>query len=312
MASLVPAGLAAGGMTGWTSMPELGSSIWWTLISTIVLCVGIGVLAQPQLSVRFMTVSNNKALNRGVLIGGLFVLITLISAFTVGALTNVYFYNTTGELAITAAGGNADAIIPLFIASSMPDVFVIVFTLALLAAAMSTLSSLFHTLGTTAGYDVWGMIVTRRGRHPSSRETKRASQIGTIIMIVVSVALSYMMPGNIIARATAMFMGLCACALLPAITYALYCKAPYTKAALYSILVGASSWAIWTLFVHARDSTDVGLSQLLFGVNTLLGAPWSVMNPIVIGLPLSAAILIGIHLWNKQRGLEPVVLPEAP
>ena len=312
MAPLVPAGLAAGGMTGWTSMPELGSGIWWTLISTIVLCVGIGVLAQPQLSVRFMTVSNNKALNRGVLIGGLFVLITLISAFTVGALTNVYFFNSTGQLAIDAAEGNADAIIPLFIASSMPDLFVIVFTLALLAAAMSTLSSLFHTLGTAAGHDLWSLYIARRGRHPSSRETKRASQIGTIIMIVISVALSYMMPGNIIARATAMFMGLCACALLPAITYALYCKAPYSKAALASILSGAISWAIWTLFVHARDSTDIGLSELLFGMPALLGAPWSVMNPIVIGLPLSTLILIGMHLWNKQRAIEPVVLPEAP
>lgn len=312
LSSLVPAGLAAGGMTGWTSMPELGSSIWWTLISTIVLCVGIGVLAQPQLSVRFMTVSNDKALHRGVLIGGLFVFITLISAFTVGALSNVYFMETQGVLAIEAAAGNADTIIPLFIASSMPDFFVIVFTLALLAAAMSTLSSLFHTLGTTAGYDMWSLIVQRRGRHAGSRETKKASQVGTIIMILISVALSYMMPGNIIARATAMFMGLCACALLPVITYALYCKAPYTKAALASILTGALTWGLWTLFVHARESADLGLSMLLFGQTSLLGAPWSVMNPIVIGLPLSAAVLVLAHFWYRGRPVEPVVIPEAP
>jgi len=37
MASLVPAGLAGQGMTGWTSMPELGSPIWFTLITTIVM-----------------------------------------------------------------------------------------------------------------------------------------------------------------------------------------------------------------------------------------------------------------------------------
>ncbi len=50
MSNLVPAGLAGQGMTGWTSMPELGSPIWFTLITTIVMGVGIGVLAQPRSS----------------------------------------------------------------------------------------------------------------------------------------------------------------------------------------------------------------------------------------------------------------------
>ena len=43
------------GYQGWTSMPVFGSPIWFTLITTLVLGVGIGVLAQPQLVVRFMT-----------------------------------------------------------------------------------------------------------------------------------------------------------------------------------------------------------------------------------------------------------------
>ncbi|HEX7444757.1 MAG TPA: sodium:solute symporter family protein, partial [Methanothrix sp.] len=55
MAHLVPANLAAQGHTGWTSMPTFGSTWWWTLMSTIVMGVGIGVLAMPQLVVRFMT-----------------------------------------------------------------------------------------------------------------------------------------------------------------------------------------------------------------------------------------------------------------
>jgi len=45
MADKVPAKLAAIGHQGWTSMPALGSPLWWQLVSTIVLGVGIGVLA---------------------------------------------------------------------------------------------------------------------------------------------------------------------------------------------------------------------------------------------------------------------------
>ncbi|MDD1669824.1 MAG: sodium:solute symporter family protein, partial [Methanomicrobiales archaeon] len=52
---LVPPELAAQGLTGWTSLPAPGSPIWYTLITTLILGVGIGALAQPQLVVRFMT-----------------------------------------------------------------------------------------------------------------------------------------------------------------------------------------------------------------------------------------------------------------
>ncbi len=304
MATLVPPGLASAGMTGWTSMPELGSPIWWTLMSTIVLCVGVGALAQPQLAVRFMTVRDDRALNRGVLVGGVFVFITLVSAFTAGALANVYFMDNYGMLAMAAADGNADAIIPLFIADAMPGAFVVIFTLTLLAAAMSTLSALFHTLGSAAGYDLWSLVGEKRGRKPGSRETKRASQWGTVAMILISLALSYSMPPNIIARATAMFMGLSACALLPALTYALYCREPSSRAALVSMLVGTVSWALWTLFVHASESGTLGLSQMLFGQASVLGHPWSVMNPIVIGLPLAALALIAAHVIGSRRAAQ--------
>ncbi len=104
MASLVPKTLAVQGMTGWTSMPTLGSPIWFTLVTTLVLGVGIGVLAQPQLVVRFMTAKNNQSLNRAVLVGGPFILMMTGVAFTVGALSNVYFYQTSGEIAIEARG----------------------------------------------------------------------------------------------------------------------------------------------------------------------------------------------------------------
>ena len=64
---------------------------WWILVSTIVMGVGIGVLAQPQLIVRFMTVNSKQALNRAVAAGGFFILCMTGVAFTVGALSNVYF-----------------------------------------------------------------------------------------------------------------------------------------------------------------------------------------------------------------------------
>jgi len=56
------------GHQGWTALPKFNSIFWWQLFSTIVMGVGIGVLAQPQLVVRFMTVKSGHEINRANLI----------------------------------------------------------------------------------------------------------------------------------------------------------------------------------------------------------------------------------------------------
>ena len=55
--------------------------------------MGIGVLAQPQMAVRFMTVKSRRELNRAVGVGGFFILMLPGVAYTVGTLSNVYFYH---------------------------------------------------------------------------------------------------------------------------------------------------------------------------------------------------------------------------
>jgi SSS family solute:Na+ symporter len=297
----IPAVLQNGGLHSWTAMPDTGSSIWFTLITTIVMGVGIGVLAQPQLSVRFLCARDEKSINRAVSVGGPFLLMMTGVAFTVGPLTNVWFWNNTGQTAFAAAGNNVDNIIPLYINSAMPELFVVVFMLVLLAAAMSTLSSIFHTIGTTAGYDLY--------RHIAKRDipSKRVAQLGTVVMIVVSVALALVMPGNIIARATAMFMGLCACAFLPVLTYALYSQSPLALPAKLSLVVGALSWFLWTVFVHTAEAAQLGICKALFGQVTLLGAPFNVIDPLIVGLPLAAVTLVvgvaAANAWQRDSSL---------
>ncbi|HOW04437.1 sodium:solute symporter family protein [Methanospirillum hungatei] len=295
MSDLVPETLASQGMTGWASMPELGSPIWFTLITTLVLGVGIGVLAQPQLVVRFMTARENRALNRAVLVGGPFILMMTGVAFTVGALTNVYFYQHMGKIAVDAAGGNVDSVIPLYINTAMPDLFVIIFMLTLLSAAMSTLSSLYHTMGTALVCDLWG-------RGQTCAMSLRANQIGCIVMMVLSVVLALAMPASIIARATAMFMGLCASAFLPAFAVGVYSKRPSRAGAMASMLTGAFIWFFYTVFIHTAEAKALGISQFLTGSVTILGAPWTVIDPLVIALPISLIVMIVFQL--RERSME--------
>jgi SSS family solute:Na+ symporter len=277
------------------------------MVTTIIMGVGIGVLAQPQLVVRFMTAKDAKSLNRAVPIGGIFILMTAGVAYTVGALSNVYFWNEEGMISTqvvknsTTGVINIDSIIPQFINSTMPEIVVVIFMLTLLAAAMSTLSSLFHTMGSAAGYDIYSYIKHGRVKEASLK----ASQIGTLIMIGASVVLAFFMPASIIARATAMFMGLCAAAFLPLFVHGLFSKRTSRLAAVLSLSTGTIVWFLWTAFVHSAESTPLGISKALFGVNAVLPMPWQVVDPLIIAIPLSiAALIIGYYVDKKKFAKE--------
>jgi SSS family solute:Na+ symporter len=301
LSSKVPAGLAAAGHQGWTAMPELGSSIWYKMITTIVLGVGIGVLAQPQLVVRFMTAKEGRSLNRAVPIGGIFILAMTGIAFTVGALTNVYFNEHFDKISIAyVPNGNVDLIMPAFINLALPDWFVVLFMITLLAAAMSTMSSQFHTMGTAFGHDLQKF---RKGYVPSINKNR----VGIMVMFAVSLALAFIMPESIIARATAMFMGLCASAFLPAFTYGLFAKNPSRKAAIAGLITGAVAWFLWTVFVHEAESAPIGICNALFGVKALLGFPYTVIDPLVVALPLSILAIGAVWLFTRSEQTREVI-----
>ncbi|MBN1324446.1 MAG: sodium:solute symporter family protein [Methanotrichaceae archaeon] len=298
LAPLVPANLAAMGHMGWTVMPTLGSAWWWTLVSTIVLGVGIGVLAMPQLVVRFMTVRSNRELNRGVLIGGFFILMMTGVAFDVGALSNVFFVQQDGVIAIAAAAGNADSIIPLYINAAMPEWFVYIFMLTLLAAGMSTLSSQIHTQGTAIGRDIYENL--KKEANSRDRATLLVTRVGVIIAIIIAVTLGYLLPESIIARGTAIFFGLCASAFLSTYAAAVFWKRATRQGAIASLITGTFASIFWLVFVHKSEATALGISKMIIGRDLLITQmPWPVVDPIVVAFPLAFVVMVVVSLATK-------------
>jgi SSS family solute:Na+ symporter len=303
MAPIAQQVFGAKGHTGWTSFPTFGSEYWWTLVSTIVMGVGIGVLAQPQLVVRFMTVKSNRELNRAVLVGGLFILMMTGVAFVVGALTNVYFYNNPDfqSISIVAAAKTVDKIIPLYISNAMPLWFTALFMVTLLSAAMSTLSSQFHAMGTAAGRDVYEKWLGGKGNSIFITRT------GIMVAILISLFLAWGLPlffeigTSIIAHGTSIFFGLCASAFLPMFLGALYSKKITRTAALAGFWAGSGSTLFWLLFVHIKESQSFLLCKALFGVDSLgQGTVWAVVDPLFIGLPLSIIFTIFFNFFSQK------------
>ncbi len=364
LAPQVPASLQAGGHRGWTAMPAFGSPLWWTLVSTIVMGVGIGVLAQPQLAVRYMTVKGQRELNRAVPVGGVFILMMTGVAFVVGALTNVYFAENVGghefaivsrttvgedgepevarrppvlarlapapdaeagiaveptlrgSVSIVAAAGQVEQIIPMFITSSTPAWFAVLFMLTLLSAAMSTISSQVHAMGTSAGRDFYEQALGL-GRGDGRRGGMLATRVGVVIGVLLSVYLGYYLEyafgGEgvaIVARGTAIFFGVCACAFLPMYVGGLWSRSITKAGAIAGMLAGTLSSVLWMLFVHETSSRALLLCQALFGRTSLAlrngvalrTGPfvWPFVDPLIIGLPLAIVVTVGVSMATRK------------
>jgi len=284
------------GFQGWNKMPEFMSRGWLFEITTITLGVGIGVLAQPQLVVRFMTVKSKKELNRAVLIGGVFILAMTGVIFVVGSLTNAWYFEHYDQKNSLEVVGVIGKIIPHFINAAMPHWYSFIFLFALISAAMSTLSSQFHTMGSAVGRDI--LEVLGADKEKSTLWTK----LGIVITILFAVFLAYKFQKApaIIARSTAIFFALCASIFLPSFIFGLFSKKVTKAGAIASMVVGFLVSSFWLLFIHFKEAKALGIAKALFGVNSLLaGSKWAFVDAMVIALPLSTLTLLIVSKFTK-------------
>lgn len=296
LAPLVPEKYKLLGHQGWTRMPVTGSPQWFTLVTSLILGVGLGCLAQPQLVVRFMMVESSKQINRGVLIGCVFLIITVGAIYHVGALSNLFFYKTQGLVASEAVK-DIDKIIPLFINKAMPDWFGALFMLCILSASMSTLSALFHTMGAAFGADMFPKL----GRRKNENSTMGV-RIGVLISILLSYIICYTLSAGIIARGTALFMGVCAVTFLPAYFCSLYWPKVTRQGAIASLFTGAFASMFAMLFLHKAEAVPVGLCKLLFEKEVLIDVyPWFAIDPILFALPLSVVAIVSVSLLTQPK-----------
>ena len=295
MAPLVPDNLQALGHRGWTSMPAFNSPQWYVLVTSLILGVGIGCLAQPQLVVRFMTVSSTKQLNRGVLIGCLFLIVTVGTIYHAGALSNVFFFKTEGKIASQVVP-DMDKIIPYFISKAMPNWFSAIFMLCILSASMSTLSSQFHTMGTAAGADIYTHIA------PKKKNKTAITRLGVLVSILISYLICYTLSAGIIARGTSIFMGICASTFLPAYFCALYWKKVTRQGAIASMWVGSFASIFALLFLHKAEALPIGICKAIFGTDYLIQAyPWYMIDPILFSFPLTCLTIWIVSLMTNKK-----------
>jgi SSS family solute:Na+ symporter len=286
---------------GLTSMPPVFSQPFM-MILTIIFGVGIGVLAQPQLVIRYLTAKNAKALRLAVPYGGIFILFMTFTAFSIGPLCNVLMYQNNisypTKLVAGIATANPDAVVPTIINELFPTWFVLIFLFAILAAAMSTAAALFHTAGAAIGRDVYEKSMRRE---VSPKKSVLITRIATVIATLI-ISLN---PLDVVAFMTAFFFGLMACTFLAPYTLMLYWKKTNRIGVWAGMLGGFIFTMAWYILIYFKTAPTIIGSSLIgnYMINML--------DPIFIGLPLSFFLTILISSLTKRDTTEESIMKKS-
>jgi SSS family solute:Na+ symporter len=295
---------------GLTSMPPVLSAPFMLLL-TLVFGVGIGVLAQPQLIVRYLSAKSEKALSRAIPYGGIFILLMTFTAFSIGPLCNELMvnapkYNSMIESALMyptkVVGGatvpNPDAVVPLIVNEFFPTWFVVLFLFAILAAAMSTASALFHTAGASIGRDVCEKGFMKKC---SEKKSLKITRVATLIIVFATLIIS-LNPPDVVAVLTSFFFGLMACTFLAPYTLMLYWKKTSRTGAWAGMLGGFIFTMLWYILIYFKTAPQI-IGSSVTG-NYLI----NMLDPIFIGLPLSFVFTIIFSIMVKQDKSEQKIM----
>jgi SSS family solute:Na+ symporter len=276
------------GFTSLTSMPEAFSPAFMLLL-TLIFGVGIGVIAQPQLVVRYLSAKSERALRRAIPFGGIFILLMTFTAFSIGPLCNVLMINNG-----ISYPGTPDQVVPLIVNELFPPWFVVLFLFAILSAAMSTASALFHTAGASIGRDVCEKGFMKKC---SEKKSLMITRLATLIIVFITLIIS-LNPPAVVAILTSFFFGLMAVTFLAPYTLMLYWKKTSRVGVWAGMLGGFIFTILWYMFIYSSTASKI------IGSSVISTHLINLLDPLFIGLPLSFILTIVFSLIFKQDAEE--------
>ncbi|MDR0490908.1 MAG: sodium:solute symporter [Oscillospiraceae bacterium] len=198
----------------------------------VVLLTSLGTWGLPQMVQKFYAIKSEKAIHKGTIISTLFAFVIAGGCYFLGSFGRLY----SGSVDIAANG--FDSIIPTML-SRFPDLLIGVIIILVLAASMSTLSSLVMASSSTFTLDfLKGHIIKKMG------EKKQLITIRLLIVVFIAISaviaiLQYKQGIAFIAQLMGVSWGALAGSFLAPFLYGLYWKRTSKVSVWCSFLFGS-------------------------------------------------------------------------
>ena len=200
--------------------------------------IGLGFLGSPQVYVRFMSIKNEKEIDKGKWVATAFTLLTDAAAVTIGILARIYF-TKEGQDPEVILGNSGENVLSMITEEFLPTILVAIFVAIVLSAIMSTIDSLLILASSAITRDFYQKIFRPNIKDES---LTKISRISTIIMaftaLIIAMIMNYVSPDRQMFWVILFGWSGIAATFCPVIILSLFWKGYSEKGAIASMISG--------------------------------------------------------------------------
>lgn len=218
--------------------------------------IGLGFLGSPQVYVRFMSIKDEKEIDKGKWVAVIFTLLTDAAAVTIGILARIYF-TKEGQDPEAILGNNGEDVLSMITEAFLPTLLVAVFIAIVLSAIMSTIDSLLILASSAITRDFYQKIFK-----PNLKDENltKISRISTIIMaftaLLIAFIMNYVSPDRQIFWVIIFGWSGIAATFCPLIILSLFWKGYSEKGAIASMVSGFVSVILFNFVL--KEMSNIG------------------------------------------------------
>ncbi len=231
---------------GSVTFPAFGTNTWSVIIG-LTAVMGFGMLAQPQMVLRYATISTKMDTKRALLIATIGSLLFPLAAYSYGALSRPIL----ASFGIDVMTLKDDLIVPLFVKSAFPTWLSVLFLAGIMCAVTSTIDALIHMTAGTLTRD----LIRPALKSISDRTQLRMTKIISLVLSLGCCLIAIYPPG-LIYQLTAYTWQVLASSFMGPLIMALFYKRANKYGALAGMVVGFASAQLW-YFLFAPPITPI-------------------------------------------------------
>ena len=144
---------------GLVSIWGVGGFTWMNFCLALgMVAIGLGFLGSPQIFARFIAVRSRGEIHRGKWVAVTFTILTDFAAVSIGILGR-YLFTDAGVEPTSVMGVGAEEVLPQLVEYTFPPWIVGLYVAAVLAAIMSTVSSLLVMASGSLTHDLYAKLI---------------------------------------------------------------------------------------------------------------------------------------------------------
>lgn len=238
-----------------TQVMGRSTDVWMNLFTILGFSmIGLGFLGSPQVYVRFMSINDEKEIDKGKWVATTFTLLTDAAAVTIGILARIYF-TKEGQDPEAVLGNNGADVLSMVTEEFLPTILVAIFVAIVLSAIMSTIDSLLILASSAITRDFYQKIF-----RPDIKDESltKISRIATVIMaftaLIIAMVMNYVSPDRQIFWVILFGWSGIAATFCPVIILTLFWKGYSEKGAIASMISGFAAVVLFNFVFKEIES----------------------------------------------------------